>query len=58
MKQATYFSPLVIYIDGVLGKEALVVLTNLSQIMATKIEEPIFHVSGWINGRIAIVVVQ
>ena len=37
-----------------LEKEALIVLTNLSQLMAAKIEEPILHVRGWVNGRIAI----
>ena len=37
-----------------LGKGALVVLMNLSQIMAAKIEEPILHMSGWINFQITI----
>ena len=41
-----------------LGKEDLVVLTDLIQIMAEKMEEPISHMHGWINGRIEIVVVR
>ena len=41
-----------------LGREALVVLANLSRLMAAKIDEPIFHVQGWINGRIAITVAR
>ena len=41
-----------------IGKEALVVLVKLSQLMAAKIEEPILHMRGWINGRIAILVAR
>ena len=48
----------VISVDGMLGTEALVVLTQLSQIMAVIMDEPISHVRGWINGRIAITVVR
>ena len=36
-------------VDGMLGKEALVVLVNLSRIMAVKTEETIFHIRGWTN---------
>ena len=39
------------------GKEALFVLANLSQIIAEKMEEPILHVPGLINGQISIAVV-
>ena len=49
-----FSSPFVISVDGMLGKKALVILANLSQIMAAKMDEPILHVRGWINGRIAI----
>ena len=41
-----------------LGKEALVILSNLSRLMAEKLEEPISHVRGWVNGRIAIAVTR
>ena len=41
-----------------LGKEALVVLVKLSQIMAAKIEEPITHVRGWDNGCTTITVAR
>ena len=40
-----------------LGKEALVVLINLSQLMEAKMEESILHVQGWANGWILIAVV-
>ena len=41
-----------------LGKEALVVLSNLSRLMAEKLEEPTSHVRGWVNGLIAIAVAR
>ena len=41
-----------------LGREALVVLTQLSQTMAVEMDEPILHVRGWINGRIATAVAR
>ena len=37
-----------------LGKDALAILVNLSQLMAAKLEEPIFHVRGWVKNLIAI----
>ena len=46
----------VISVDGMLGKESLVVLVNLSQLMAAKMKESISHVHDWINDRIAITV--
>ena len=36
-------SPFFLYFDGMLGREALVILTNLSQLMAEKMDEPILH---------------
>ena len=39
---------------GILGREALVVLANLNQLMAEKNDEPILHVWGCINSRITI----
>ena len=32
-----------------LGKEALVVLENLSWLIAIKMEEPISHLRDWVN---------
>ena len=48
----------VLSVDSILGREALVVLSNLIQLMAEKIDEPILHVQFWIKGRIAISVVR
>ena len=53
-----HFSLFSLSVDGMLGKEALVVLTNLSQLVAEKLEEPISHLRGWFNGRISIAVVR
>ena len=41
-----------------LGKETLVVLANMSRLMAAKMDEPISHVRGWVNGPIVIVVAR
>ena len=41
-----------------LGKEALVVLSNSSQLMAAKMEESILHVQVWFNGLIKIAVAR
>ena len=40
--------------DGILRKEALVVLTNLSRIMSEKLKERLSHIRGWVNGWIVI----
>ena len=48
-KQRTRFSLFVLSIDGMLGKEALVVLANSIQLVAAKMDEPILHMKGWIN---------
>ena len=53
-EQRIFFYSFVNSIDGVLGKKALVVLANLSQLMPAKMDEPIFHVHVWINDRISI----
>ena len=49
-------SPFVLSVYGMIGKESLFVLTNFSQLVASKMEEPILHVQRWINGWITIVV--
>ena len=52
------FSPFYISMDGMLGKEALVLLTNLSPLMAEKHEEHLSHICGWVNGQIVITVAR
>ena len=53
--QMRHFSYFFLSVDGMMVKEALVVLATLSLVMAVKMDEPIFHITGWVNGRIAIV---
>ena len=48
------FPPFVLYVDGMLGREALIALVKLSQIMSAKMNKTVLHVRGWINGQIAI----
>ena len=52
------FFPFVISVYGMLGREALVILANLSRRMAAKMDEPIFHMQGWINRLITITVAR
>ena len=42
--QLKQFSTFVLSVDGMLGREALVLLANLSQLIAAKMDEPILHV--------------
>ena len=53
-----YFYLFVLSVDGLLGKEAHIVLANLSQLMAEKMEEPILHMCSWFNGLIVITVAR
>ena len=39
-------------------RKALVVLAQLSRTMAEKMDKPIFHIRGWINGQIIIPVAR
>ena len=52
--QQNQFSPFVLSVDGMLGMEALVLMSQLSQFMAEKMEEPLLQVQGWVNGQIVI----
>ena len=52
--QQKHFYFFVISVDGMMGKEAQVILATLSIIMDDKIDEPISHVKCWFNGRIEI----
>ena len=45
-------SPFVLSVDGMIRKEALVLLMHLSRLMTKKLKDPLSHVRGWVNGRI------
>ena len=51
-------SPFVLSVDVMLGREALVVITQFSQVMEKKREEPLSQVQGWVKGRIIIAVAR
>ena len=44
--QRRHFYSFVLSVDGILGKESLLVLTILSIIVAAKMDEHILHVTG------------
>ena len=44
----------VLSVYGILGKEDLIIIANLSRLVAVKMEEPIFHICVLVNGRIKI----
>ena len=52
------FSPFVLSVDRMLRREALVVLSQLIQLMAEKIAEPLLQVRGWVNSQIEIAVAR
>ena len=56
--QRKCFLPFVLSGNGMLMREALVVLSKLSRVMAEKREEPLLQVRGWVNSQIAITVVR
>ena len=56
--QRRTFSLFVLSVDGMMGKEALVVLSTFIQLMDAKLNKPILHVTGWINDQVAIAAVR
>ena len=57
-KSNGFYSPFVLSGNGMLGKDYLFVILNLSRLMAEIIEEPISHIRGLVNGWIAIAVMR
>ena len=49
--QRKYFSPFVLSVDGMLGREALIVLSQSSRVMADKRKKTLLQVQEWVNGR-------
>ena len=56
--QRKRFSPFVVSVYGILGGEEMVVLLQLSQVMAEKRDELLSHVWGWVNSQILIAVTR
>ena len=53
-EQRKKFPQFFLSIDGMLGRETLAILEILIWLMAEKMDEPILHVQGWVNGSIVI----
>ena len=52
------FSPFSLSVGDILRKEALVVLTYLSQLVTEKLNKPTSYVRGWVNGWTAILIAR
>ena len=53
-EQRRHFSIFFLSVDGMIVKEALVLLMTLSWLFAEKLEETISYVHGWVNSGISI----
>ena len=56
--QKRHKSTFVLSVDLIMDKEKQVVLATLSQVISSKIDEPISHVTSWVNGQISISVAR
>ena len=54
--QRKQFLLFVLSVDGMIRREDLVVLLQLSRVMSENREETLFQLRGWVNGRITIAV--
>jgi hypothetical protein len=58
LEQRRHFSPFVVSTDGLLGKEAKMLLKKLSARLAEKWEKPYSEVCGYVNARMSIAIVR
>ena len=58
LKQRRHFSPFVVSTDGLLGKEAKVLMRTLAAKLAEKWEKPYSEVCDYVNARMSIAIVQ
>ena len=58
LEQRRHFSPFVVSTDGLLGKEAKILLKKLSLRLAEKWEKPYSEVCGFVNARMSIAIVR
>jgi hypothetical protein len=56
LEQRRHFSPFVVSTDGLLGKEAKILLRKLSAMLAEKWEKPYSEVCGYVNARMSIAI--
>jgi hypothetical protein len=58
LEQRRHFSPFVVSTDGLLGKEAKILLRKLSAMLAAKWEKLYSEVCGYVNARMSIAIVR
>jgi hypothetical protein len=58
LEQRRHFSPFVASADGLLGKEAKILLRKLSSMLAEKWEKPCSEICGCVNARMSIAIVR
>jgi hypothetical protein len=58
LEQRRHFSHFVVSADGLLGKEAKILLRKLSSMLAEKWEKPHSEVCGYVNARMSIAIVR
>jgi hypothetical protein len=56
--QRRHFTPFVVSTDGLLGREAKILLKKLSALLAAKWEKPYSQVCGYVNARMSIAIVR
>jgi hypothetical protein len=58
LEQHRHFTPFVVSMDGLLGKEAKTLLKHLSALLSKKWEKPYSEVCGYVNAQISIAIVR
>jgi hypothetical protein len=58
LAQRRHFTPFVVSTDGLLGREAKILVQRLSALLAAKWNKPCSHVCGYVNARMSIAIVQ
>jgi hypothetical protein len=58
LEQRLHFSPFMVSTDGLLGKEAKILLRKLSSMLAEKWEKPCSEVCGYVNACMGIAIVR
>jgi hypothetical protein len=58
LEQCRHFTPFAVSTDGLLGKEAKMLLKHLSALLSEKWEKTYSKVSGYVNAQISIAIVR
>jgi hypothetical protein len=58
LERRRHFTPFVVSADGMIGKEAKVMMKRLSALLAEKWQKPYSEVCGYVNARMSIAIVR